>query len=80
MERSSTHCSLCHKSQDSFSSGIHNFRALCLLSDPSQYIGKYSLYRWASELCFKSPQIANPQFLGLIPLMQIRKFLWCASL
>ncbi len=27
----------------------------------------------------KSPQIANPKILGLIPLSQIRKFLWCAS-
>jgi hypothetical protein len=27
----------------------------------------------------KSPQIANPQILGLIPLLQIRKFLRCTS-
>ncbi len=28
---------------------------------------------------FKGPQIANPQILGLIPQLQINKFLRCAS-
>jgi hypothetical protein len=28
---------------------------------------------------FFSPQIVNPQILGLVPLSQIRKFLMCAS-
>jgi hypothetical protein len=27
----------------------------------------------------ESPQIANPQILGLIPQSQNRKFFWCAS-
>jgi hypothetical protein len=31
--------------------------------------------RWASKLCFKSPQSPNPQILGLISLSQTRKFL-----
>jgi hypothetical protein len=30
------------------------------------------------QLHFLSPQIANPQNLGLIPLSKIRKFLTCA--
>jgi hypothetical protein len=32
-----------------------------------------------TQIIFVSPQIANPQILGLIPQLKIRKFLKCAS-
>jgi hypothetical protein len=39
----------------------------------------WSYQRWARKFFLKSPQIANPQILGLISLSQILKFLKYAS-
>jgi hypothetical protein len=41
----------------------------------------YRAFTFSYQACFfyKSPQIANPQILGLIPISQICKFLSCAN-
>jgi hypothetical protein len=41
-------------------------------------VSGYLFIRGDKQTIFKTPQIANPQILGLIPLLLIRKFFCCA--